>query len=371
MKKRKFYLITTAVVIIIIIVSLIISKTNKGSSSIYKTELPATKNIVRKIFASGTILPNKEVEIKSQVSGIADRIYVYVGQKVKKGDKLAKIKLVPDPESINSAESALKIAKINLDESLKQYDRQKQLYGSGIIAEVEFDNAEKEYKIRQEGYQTAENRLQLLKEGAAKKVTQQSNLITSTVEGTVLGIGIKEGGSVMGRSTFSEGTTILVIADMNNLIFEGSIGESDVAHLELGMELKLTIGAINDKKFKAILGFIAPKGHDEEGTVKFDMKARVIPQEDIFIRAGYSANAEIVLEQRDSVLAIKERDLEFRNDSAFVDIESGIDNFEEKYVEVGLSDGIYIEILSGINKDDKIKTRGSSVKNSSVSVSVQ
>ncbi len=360
MKNKKFLII--AAVLVALVVVLILAKDNIKINSGSKTEgLNTTQSEIRtieqKIYASGTIGPARKVEIKSQISGIVEEIYVGTGQKIRKGDKVAKVTLVPDPQSLTSAESSLRISKINLEEARKEFERQQKLYEGKIISEVDYNASMATYKIRQEEVKSAQATVQLLKDGISQKANQTSNIIYSTTDGTVLGIYAKEGASVIGRSSFQEGSPIVVVADMNKLIFRGEISESDVGKLEIDMNLSLTIGAIEDKKFNARLGYIAPEGEADAngGAVKFEVQALVQQKEGYIIRSGYSANAEIVLARADSVLSIQERDVTFRNDSAFVEVLNG-NKTEERNIELGVSDGIYTEVLSGLSKEDKFKS---------------
>ena len=356
MKKK---IIIASIVVVVLGLFYFLSRNTKVETADSKKEKittnPFTTTIVKKVITTGIITPKKEVDIKPQVSGIVETIYVVVGQKVKKGDPLLKIKLVPDLENLNSAESGLRIAKINLDDSYRELERQKKLFAVGAIAETELIKYTKDNKIKEEDLKSAENRLQLIKEGMTKEFTQTSNVIVATCDGMVLEILAKEGRSVMGRSNFNEGTTLLSIADMNQLVFQGKVGEAEVGNLKPGMEIELTIGAIENEKFKGIIELIAPKGKDEQGSVKFEFTASVLPKEGKMIRAGYSANAVIVLDKKENVLALNEGDLQFSNDSAYVEVKNKSHVFEKKYITTGISDGINIEIKSGLSKNDEVK----------------
>ena len=370
---KKKLIITAAIVLIVGTVIFIVKKKSRGSvdAKLKQTLVhPIQTTILRKVTTTGTIVPKKEVEIKSQVSGIVEAIFVAVGQQVKKGDPLLKIKLVPDLENLNSAESALRVAIINRDDASTELNRQQKLFDVGAIAETDLIKYKKDFKIKQEEVQSDQNRIQLIKDGVAKEFSQSSNTIVATCDGTVLEILTKEGRSIMGRSNFSEGTSLISLADMNQLIFQGKIAESDVDHLHKGMEIELTIGAIENEKFKATIDLIAPKGKDDQGSIKFDFTASVIPQKDKVIRAGYSANATIVLEKRENILAIYESDLSFSNDSAFVELKTAPDQFTKRHVVTGLSDGINIEIRSGLTLKDELK-KISAIPTESVSINIQ
>ncbi len=323
----------------------------------YETATPfIADSIVKKTVATGSVVPRKEIEIKPQVSGIIDELFVEPGDMVKTNDLIARIKIIPDMVSLNNAESRLNRARINYEDAKRDYERQKDLLEQGVIARAEFEDYEVAFNNAGEELESAENNLQLIKEGQTKNTTETTNtLVRSTIEGMVLDVPVEIGNSVIESNTFNDGTTIASVADMGDMIFEGKIDETEVGKIEEGMPLILTVGAIDEEKFMAELEHISPKGVEENGAIQFEIKANVVLSEGNFIRAGYSANADIVLERVDSVLAIQENLLQFDNDSAYVEVETAPDQYEKRYVTTGLSDGINIEIQEGIGKDDKIK----------------
>lgn len=334
---------------------------SKQKDVIYETKTPAIDNVIQKTVATGKVTPRKEIAIKPQVSGIIEELYVEPGEFVKKGDLLAKIKIIPDMVALNEAESRLNRAKLQLEDAKLVYDRQKKVFEQGVIPEAEFQKVRIEYNTAIENLESAENNLQLIKEGITKKTGSGSvtnTLIRSTIEGMVLDVPVEVGTSVIQTNTFNEGTTIASVADMGEMIFEGKIDETEVGKIKEGMKLELTIGAIEEQKFNAELEYIAPKGVEENGAVQFEIKAKVKLDEDHFIRAGYSANASIVLDRRDSVMVISESLLKFdedKKDSAYVEVETAPQVFEKRFIKTGLSDGINIEVLDGIKIDDKLK----------------
>ncbi len=323
---------------------------------IYKTESAYVTDIVKKTVATGKIVPRKEIEIKSQVSGIIDELFVEPGDNVEKGDLIARIKIIPDMINLNNAESRVKRAELNLEEAEVKYARQKELYQKRVIAEADFLPVEIAYKNSVEELEAARNNLQLIKEGVTSKMGQASNtLVRSTISGMILDVPAEEGNSVIESNTFNNGTTIATVADMGEMIFKGKVDESEVGKIETGMPLILTVGAIEDIKFNAELEYISPKGVEENGAIQFEIKASVELKKEHFIRAGYSANADIVLEKRDSVLAINESLLLFEDDSPFIEIQTDTQVFEKRPIELGLSDGIKVEVLSGVDESDQIK----------------
>lgn len=329
---------------------------SKTKPIVYKTEPAFVTNIVKKTVATGKIVPRKEIEIKSQVSGIIDKLFVEPGDKVEKGDLIARVKIIPDMVNLNNAESRVKRADLNLEQAHVNYDRQKELFKNKVVAEADFLPVEITYKNALEELDAAQNNLQLIKEGVTNKMGQTSNtLVRSTISGMVLDVPVEEGNSVIESNTFNPGTTISSVADMGEMIFKGKVDESEVGKIHIGMPLILTVGAIEDVKFNAELEYISPKGMEENGAIQFEIKAAVKLKEDFFIRAGYSANADIVLEKRDSVLAINESLLQFENDSPYIEIQTNTQVFEKRPVVLGLSDGINVEVLSGVSKQDLIK----------------
>jgi len=258
--------------------------------------------------------------------------------------------------SLNSAETRLNQANISFEDAKRDYERLKDLYKKGVVAKAECEQIEIAYRSAREEVESARNNLDLVKEGQTRQTGQETNtLIRSTIEGMVLDVPVEIGNSVIETNTFNAGTTIASIADMGEMIFEGKIDESEVGKIEEGMKLILTIGALEDITFDAILEHISPKGVEENGAVQFKIKAEVKLKSDQFIRAGYSANAAIVLARADSVLSVSEGLLQFESDSAFVEVETAPQVFEKRFITTGLSDGINIEVVSGLSSEEKIK----------------
>ncbi len=324
---------------------------------VYQTAQPFTETIIKKTVATGSVVPRKEIAIKPQVSGIIDKIYVEAGDRVRKGDLIAKVKIIPNMVNLNNAESRLNQAQINLQDARQNYDRQKELYDQQVIPAAEFQTVQIALQQAKQELEAAENNLQLIKEGQTKTTGETSNtLIRSTIEGMVLDVPVEEGNSVIESNTFNDGTTIALVADMGEMVFEGKVDETEVGKIHEGMELILTIGAIENQTFAAYLEHISPKGVEENGAIQFEIKAAVKLKEGTFVRAGYSANADIVLDRADSVMAIQESLLHFDGDSVFVEVETEPQVFEKRFIKTGLSDGINIEVKNGLNMEDKIKS---------------
>lgn len=349
---------------------------------------PKMDSIIKKTVATGSIVPLKEVAVKPAVSGIIDKLFFEAGQAVKVGDIIAKIKVIPNMTNLTNVQNNLEQAKLTLDMRQREMKRQKQLFDDGVIAEREYMSAKDDYDLAKNQVSAASESLIIVREGTSSRSSSTLTLIKATTSGIILDIPVKEGANVIESNTFNEGTTIATIADLSNMIFEGKVDEAEVGKLKKGMDLVLTIGAIDNEKFDAKLDFIAPKGIVEEGAIKFPIKADVELKENQFIRAGYSANADIVLERKDNVLVIEEAwlqsidknkekedsknaddnknnkqdstkteksDSNQKSDALYVEIQTGDNVFEKRYLTLGLSDGINVEVLKGLKLGDKIK----------------
>ncbi len=355
MKKFFVRLLIALVAIIFIWTAFFLYGKSQEKPVIYTSDTAFRTTITKKTVAVGKVIPRREVEIKSQVSGVVEKLYVVAGQSVKKGDILAKITLAPNMVQLNQAESQLEQAKLNLDNIKTEYERQKKLYEQKLISSSEFNKQTLQYDLYQEAVTSAENNVLLLKKGATKKSEKVSNMIAATVTGMVLDLPFKEGAFIVETSSFGSGTTIATLADMQDMIFEGLVDESEVGKIHEGMELILSVGALEGEPFTAVLEYISPKGITDQGTIKFQIRAAVKLNDKLFLRANYSANADIVLEKRENIVAINERNLIIEDKNYFVEVETGPQKFEKRSIKTGLSDGINTEILEGLKEGDKIK----------------
>lgn len=323
---------------------------------IFETTQVEYRDIIKKSVATGSVVPRNEIFIKPQISGIIQSIHVKPGDIIKSGDLIARVKVIPNMVSLNNAENRVNRAKISLENATVDYNRNLALLEKEVISQAEFQPFELSKKQALEELNASEDALAIVRDGVSKKTGNSSNtLIKSTVNGMVLDVPVEEGFNVIEANNFNDGTTIASVADMENLIFQGQVDESEVEKLDIGMTLIMNIGAIEDNEFTAVLEYISPKGIQEEGAIKFEIEAAVKLDTSTFIRAGYSANANVVLDRRDSVLSIDEGLISFEDNDAFVEIETSEQAFEKRKIMMGLSDGIYVEILSGITKEDKIK----------------
>jgi len=372
MKKKATIGTLIAIVVFFSIAMYWLYSKNLEDPVVYKTQNPAKETIIKKTVATGSIVPKEEVLIKPNISGIIDEIFVVAGDYVEAGDLLAKVKVVPNVSSLNSAKNNInsintqvETARLAFQNQENIYNRQKELFEKGVIsanefdtAQLSFDQAKQRYKQEQISLTNARQNYDIVKTGTTSGMGAAANTeIRATVSGMVLDVPVKTGNQVIEANNFNDGTTIATIADVGNMIFEGKVDESEVGKIKEDLPLEITVGAIENKKFDAILDYIAPKGVEENGAIQFEIKGTLNKTDSTFIRAGLSANASIILARADSVMTLKEALIQYdpKTKDPFVEIEVGEQKFERKDIELGISDGINVEIKSGITESDKIK----------------
>ena len=358
MNKYVKYGLIGVVVIAILAAMVYFLKQNSTPVELYKTETAERKDIVNKVIVTGKVIPEDEINIKPQISGIIDKIILEEGVKVKAGDLIAVIKVVPNEQSLNQAAGRVRNAELALNNAKIEYDRNKVLFDKGVISSQDFNNLKLTFDQATQELKNAQADYQIIKKGSAGGSVSANTNIRATVSGTILEIPVKEGDQVIQSNNFNDGTTIATIADMGKMIFEGEVDEAEVGKLHVGMPLEISLGALEEQKFEAKLKFIEPKGVEEEGAVQFKIEGDVaLTDTTSYVRAGYSANASIVLEERKDVLAIKEALLQFdkETEKPYVEVEVGENKFERRDLELGVSDGIDVEVVSGLDENSKIK----------------
>ncbi len=355
-KTVKIILILIVVVLLAFVMKYFVDANSKDIEEFSVTE-PFYTSINSKAVATGKLNPEEEIELKPQISGIVDKIVVEEGDRVKKGDLVAKIRVVPNEQSLANAKSRIATAKLSFENAQVQYQRDKKLFEKGVISIQTFENTELNYNQARESLTQAQNDYQIIKRGSLSGGNSANTNIIAQISGTILEIPVREGDQVIQSNNFNAGTTIATLADMSNMIFEGKVDEAEVGKLEEGKDIKVILGAINDEEFPAKLTFVAPKGKEENGAVQFTIKANVMLDSTTNVRAGYSANAEIEIEGKDSILAIKEALLQYKreSDKPYVEIQDDEGKFKRKNVKLGVSDGINVEIVEGVEEGDKIK----------------
>lgn len=326
---------------------------------VYETVTAEVADLQKTTVATGKVEPRDEILIKPQISGIIDEVYKEAGQSIRKGEVIAKVKVIPELGQVNSAESRVRLAEVNAKQAQTDFDRIDKLFKDKLISSEEFEKSEVALKQARIEVQTAKDALEIIKEGITKNsASLSSTLIRSTIDGLILDVPVKAGNSVIMSNTFNDGTTIATVANMNDLIFRGKIDETEVGRIHEKMPVKLTIGALQNLTFDATLEYISPKGVEENGANQFEIKAAVSVPDSVQIRSGYSANAEIVIQRAQQALAVPESVIEFSGDSTFVYVMTDSipeQKFERKQVTVGMSDGIKIEIKNGVTAKDKIR----------------
>jgi len=338
---------------------------NQESPIVFETDKAEIKTIVKNTIATGNIVPDEEVLIKPNISGIIEAVYIKAGDKIKAGDLIAKIKVVANVSNLSNSQNQVQTTKINLDNQEKLFQRQKTLFDKGVISANDFDSAQLAYNQAKQNYAASKQGFDIVKTGTSSGLGNYANtLIRSTVNGMVLDVPVKVGNQVIESNNFNEGTTIASVADVGRMIFVGKIDESEVGKIKEKLPIEITVGAIENKKFDAILQYIAPKGKVENGAIQFEIKASMPNKDNTFIRAGLSANASIILEKAEKVLALKEALVQFdpKTQKPFVEVETGVKKFERRNVILGVSDGIYVEIKSGVKASDKIKVWNQGLK---------
>ncbi|MCT4066869.1 efflux RND transporter periplasmic adaptor subunit [Elizabethkingia anophelis] len=380
--KKIIYIILGIILLLVLFkgISYMISS-NSAKEEAFLTRKPTIQTLEDKVLATGTIVPRREVEIKPNIPGIIKSIHVKQGDKVTAGQLIATINVVPSISEMNAAQQSIKDAelqignaKITLNNQQKQYDMQKRLFAQGVISKQEYYNAEQQYKgaaqsvsIAEQQLRTAEKRLQIARTGSTPELQSLATTqVRSKLNGTILEIPVKEGSQVIEANNFNAGTTICTVADLNSLIFKGTIDEAQAGRLKEGMNMNIIIGALQNKTFPGKLTLIAPKGKDETGSIKFPLEADVFNPNNEYIRAGFSANGEIIMNSQKNALLLDESLIQYEKqnnkDKAFVEVKQKDGKFKKVYITLGASDGINVQILSGITKDSEIKVWNPSEK---------
>ncbi|MCR4810838.1 MAG: efflux RND transporter periplasmic adaptor subunit [Prevotella sp.] len=376
--KRYIKLIIAAIIALIFIGTFVfLWQKSQPKPVVYDELTPAEQDIRKTTIITGKIEPRNEVNVKPQISGIISELLKEPGQYVQQGEVIAKVKVIPDMGSLSSAESRVRLADINLKQTETDFARTQSLHNQQLVSDEEFEKARQQLRQAQEEKAAAVDALQVVREGVSRSnASASSTLIRSTISGIILDIPVKVGNSVINSNTFNDGTTIATVANMNDLIFRGNIDETEVGQLAIGVPMKITIGALQDLTFDATLEYISPKATESNGANQFEIKAAVVLSNvqplpshqgegqgvgSVTLRAGYSANAEIVLAEVDNVLAVPESAIEFEGDSTFVYVlkgkadKPGEQQYERRAVITGLSDGVNIEIKDGITVKDHVR----------------
>ena len=359
MKKYSKLIIAVIIALIFIGTFVFLWQKSQPKEVVYNEFTPKLDSIQKTTIITGKIEPRNEVNVKPQISGIIAELYKEPGDYVNAGDVIAKVKVIPDMNQLSSAEMRVRLAEINLKQAQTDFNREENLYNQKLVSADEYDKSKQALNQAKHEKLAAEDALEVIRDGVSKSNAKASStLIRSTISGVILDIPVKVGNSVILSNTFNDGTTIATVANMNDLIFRGNIDETEVGQLVNGMNMEITIGALQDLKFDASLEYISPKAVESNGANQFEIKAAVKLVEGGKIRSGYSANAEIVLAKANKVLSIPESAIEFSGDSTFVYVVKGEGKdktYERTQVDTGLSDGVNIEIKKGLTTKDKVR----------------
>ena len=372
MKRFRKYLIFILIGLVFIGTFAYLFKRSKPKEIRYEELTPAVKDIVKSTVVTGKIQPRDEVNVKAQISGIVAELYKEAGQLVEKNEVIAKLKVIPEMSQLSAAQSRVRLSEVNLKQAQTNYDREKKLFDQQLVSAEAFEQVSQALKQAKEEYNASVEALEIIRDGvSSSNKSGSSTLVRSSVSGLILDIPVKVGNTVINSNTFNDGTTIATVADMDDLIFDGNIDETEVGRLSPGMPVKITIGALQDVSFDAVLEYISPKAIENNGVNQFEaienngvnqfeIKASVKIPDEITIRSGYSANAEIVLQEIKQVLSVPESALQFEGDSTYVFLvtENG---YERRDVVTGLSDGVNIEIKEGLSAGEKV--RGNQILN--------
>ena len=361
MKRFRKYLIFILIGLVFIGTFAYLFKRSKPKEIRYEELTPAVKDIVKSTVVTGKIQPRDEVNVKAQISGIVAELYKEAGQLVEKNEVIAKLKVIPEMSQLSAAQSRVRLSEVNLKQAQTNYDREKKLFDQQLVSAEAFEQVSQALKQAKEEYNASVEALEIIRDGvSSSNKSGSSTLVRSSVSGLILDIPVKVGNTVINSNTFNDGTTIATVADMDDLIFDGNSDETEVGRLSAGMPVKITIGALQDVSFDAVLEYISPKAIENNGVNQFEIKASVKIPDEITIRSGYSANAEIVLQEIKQVLSVPESALQFEGDSTYVFLvtENG---YERRDVVTGLSDGVNIEIKEGLSAGEKV--RGNQILN--------
>ena len=355
MKKFGKYLVFILIALVVAGTFAYLFKRSRPQEIRYEELTAEVADIVKSTVVTGKVQPRDEVNVKPQISGIIAELYKEAGQPVKEGEIIAKLKVIPDMSSLSSAQSRVRLSELNLKQAQTNFDREKALYDKQLVSADEYDKVAQALQQAKEELKAAKETLEIVRDGvSSSNKSGSSTLIRSSVSGLILDIPVKVGNTVINSNSFNDGTTIATVADMDDLIFDGNIDETEVGRLSVGMPVKITVGALQDVVFDASLEYIAPKATESGGTNLFEIKASLRVPEDITVRSGYSANAEIVLQRAAQVLSIAESALQFEGDQTYVYV-LGDKGYERRDVKTGLSDGVNIEIKEGLSPGEKVR----------------
>lgn len=344
-----------SVTVFVAVVGGIAYKLTTASSEYYATVHPELCTITAKTYIAGNVYPIKEIELKSNISGILEKVHVSIGENVEDKQVVATIKMMPNSTEIENLRSNVAMAQIAYETVKQEFERVQILYNKEFVAKSEYEKAEKEYRQTEEQYRKAQNLYNITSRGYTD-ASSASNVVKSSTKGVVIDIPFDEGASVIERNNYNQGTTIAVLAEMNRFVFRAQVAEQYLKHISIGTSMLLLFNAYDSLQIEAKVSKISAKGVSVNGVIRYTIEAEFVVTDDMpIMRSGYSATAEIVLNKRDSVVSIEERYIRFSGDTAFVNTKDTNTNKPYRvYVDVGLSDGVFCEITNGLNIQDNV-----------------
>ena len=355
MKKLVRILMIVLVAVIFVGTFAYLFKRSQPKAIEYQELTPSRGEVVKSTVVTGKIQPRDEVNVKPQINGIVAEVYKEAGQMVQKDEIIAKLKVIPDMSQLSSAQSRVRLSEVNLKQAQVDYDREKKLFDQQLVSAESFEKVAQTLKQAQEEHAIAKETLEIVRDGVSSaNKSGSTTLIRSTISGLILDVPVKVGNSVTMSNTFNDGTTIATVANMDDLIFDGNIDETEVGRLHIGLPVRISVGALQDVHFDAALEYISPKATESNGTNLFEIKASVKVPSDVTIRSGYSANAQIVLQEVHDVMTLAESAIQWEGDSTFVYVKDG-EEWARRVVTTGLSDGVNIEVKDGVSLDDKVR----------------
>lgn len=337
-------------------------KQSQPAPDVYELIVPARRDVVKKTVATGALEARTQVELKPQITGVVSKLLVQAGQNIKTGDLVAVIRVIPDMNQLTQAQSQIESSRIALEEVEREAARSQNLFNKGVISREENEQQQNRLATARDRMEAAKALVEVITSGSSKRAGSiNTTEVRSSMNGVILNVPVKVGTSVSGSSAYSQGTTIATVADMSDIIFRGNIDETEVAKLNTGMKVELIPGSMQGVSIPAVLDYISPEGTVQNGAKKFELKATAAVPDGIVVRSGYSVNANITLMEADNVLSIDESGIVFEGDKTFVyRLTSPEENvkkqkWEKVPVTLGISDGRYVEVKSGIGADDKIR----------------
>lgn len=353
MKKKTIIIALTILILTISAIFLMSSSDNNKNASAPMVSVKRS-TITDKVLAVGTIEPLREIQVKSKVSGIVAKIYNDAGTYVKKGDPLMEIKPDPTPTELVEATRNVSMELANFENIAKEKARQEEMMKKGYISNKDYEDVQKTYETAKLRLDSAKDKLSLLKQGRVSiQDVEFTSVIRAEIDGFVLQKMVNIGDPVVPSTSFQAGMVLMTLADMNTLIFKGTVDEINVGRLSIGMPVELKVGALPNQIVNGKLSKISLKAQKKDNATSFDVEIEILPKQEIALRAGFSANADIIINKKEHVLTLPERVISFVNDSSFVWIAKGGDR-EKLVVKTGLSDAINIEIIEGVDDSTKV-----------------